>query len=74
MKGMIHLPSLQEQINFHVMVGSQLPEFLAQLAQSGREKDALSLLVAWGTHSKANSVVWEEAKGLLKEIEEHKTA
>lgn len=68
------MPSLQEQINFHVMVGSQLPEFLAQLAQSGREEDALSLLVAWGTHSKANSVVWGEAKALLKELKAQKSA
>jgi hypothetical protein len=57
--------SLQEQINFHIMVGRQLPELLAKLAQSGKKEDALALLVDWGTHNKANSEVWEQAKDLL---------
>lgn len=57
--------SLQEQIDFYVMVGRQLPELLAQLVQSGKKEDALSLLVEWGTHSKPNSEIWGKAKELL---------
>lgn len=59
--------SLQEQVNFHVMVGRQLPELLAKLAEQGKKEEAISLLISWGTHSKANSQVWEQAKQLLKE-------
>ena len=61
---MIYL-SLQEQIDFHIMVDRQLPELLAQLVQGGKKDEALSLLVEWGTHSKANSEVWESAKEIL---------
>ena len=47
------------------MVDRQLPELLAQLVQGGKKDEALSLLVEWGTHSKANSEVWESAKEIL---------
>lgn len=57
--------TLREQIDFHIMVGRQLPELLAQLVQSGKKDEAVSLLVEWGTHTKANSEVWKHAKGLL---------
>ena len=55
-----------ELVQHHVMVRSQLPELLAQLATSGKQSEALNLLIQWGAHDKANSEVWNEAKQLLK--------
>lgn len=55
-----------ELIEYHVMIRGELPELLAQLASLGKREEALNLLVQWGTHSKANSKIWKEAKELLR--------
>ena len=51
----------------HAQVRSELPELLSKLVALGRKDEALNLLVQWGTHVRANSEVWGEAKELLKE-------
>ena len=58
--------TLQEEIQYHVTIRSEIPELLAELVNAGRKDDALKLLVQWGTHTKVNSEIWEEAKELLK--------
>jgi hypothetical protein len=55
-----------ELVKYHAAIQSELPEVLAELAAHGQEAEALELLVAWGTHSKANSEVWQEARNLLQ--------
>lgn len=58
--------TLQEEIQYHVAIRSELPELLAELANSDRKDEALSLLIQWGTHTKPNSDIWKEAKALLR--------
>ena len=53
-------------VRYHAQISSELPELLAKLVDLDRREEALELIVQWGTHIKANSEVWEEAKGLLK--------
>lgn len=57
--------TLQEEIQYHATIRSEIPELLAKLVNAGRKDDVLKLLVQWGTHSKANSEVWEQARELL---------
>jgi len=57
--------TLQEEIQYHATIRSELPELLAKLAQEGKQDDALRLLIQWGTHAMVNSEVWKEAKELL---------
>ena len=59
-----------ELIMYHVMIRGELPELLAELANLGKREEALNLLIQWGTHSRVNSEVWEEAKRLIKEEKE----
>jgi len=54
-----------ELVQHHVMIMTQIPELLAQLAISGKQNEALELLIQWGTYEKVNSELWSEAKQLL---------
>lgn len=54
-------------VRYHAQIRSELPELLAQLVQQEKRVEAIALLVAWGTHGKPNSEVWQEAKVLLGE-------
>ena len=56
--------TLQEEIQYHATIRSELPELLAELAGVNKEA-AVNLLVQWGTHSKANSEVWKQARELI---------
>ena len=58
--------TLQEEIQYHATIRSELPGLLNKLASSGKTEDALNLLVHWGNRTKANSEIWKEAKELLK--------
>lgn len=58
--------NLQEEINYHITVNREIPELLANIAQQGKHKEALELLIDWGTHVLKNSQVWERAKLILE--------
>lgn len=58
--------TLQEEIQYHATIWSEIPGLLAELANTGRKDDALNLLSQWGKHSKPNSEIWKEAKELLR--------
>lgn len=52
-------------IRYHAQISSELPEMLSALVKIGKTDDVLRLVTEWGTHNKANSEVWKEAKQLL---------
>lgn len=55
-----------ELVNYHAQIISELPELLSKLVLEGKKNEAMSLLVEWGNHSRPNSVIWSEAKEILK--------
>jgi len=60
------LLTLQEEIQYHATIWSEIPELLARLVNTGKTDDAVKLLVQWGTHTKVNTELWKEATQLLK--------
>lgn len=57
--------TLQEEIQYHATIWTEIPKLLSDLADAGRKDDALNLLSQWGAHTKTNSEIWKEAKQLL---------
>ena len=57
--------TLQEEVQYHATIRSELPGLLSELVRSGKKEEALILLNHWGNHTKANSEIWKEAKQLL---------
>jgi len=55
-----------QNVMYHAQIKSELPELLSKLVILGRKDEAVDLLIQWGTHTLANSEVWERAKELLK--------
>jgi hypothetical protein len=53
-------------LNYHAQILTEIPELLSQLVLNGKKEEALQLLKEWGTHTKVNSDIWNEAKELLK--------
>jgi len=57
--------TLQEEIQYHATIRSELPGLLNKLVSSGKKEEALNLLNHWGNRTKANSEIWKDAKRLL---------
>ena len=60
-------PEAWELVRYHAQIRSELPNLLATLVQTGKQDDAVRLLVGWGTKSIKNSQIWKEAKQLLND-------
>lgn len=63
--------TLQEKIQYHAAISSEIPILLSGLVHNGMKVEALDLLDQWATHAKANSEIWKIAKDLLKEKGAH---
>lgn len=58
--------SEQLEIAQENLIRIQLPDFLSKLVLAGQEKEALRLLIAWGTQKTEERLIWIEAKALLE--------
>ncbi len=57
--------TLEEHHLIHNKIRNELPELLSRLAIEGQKKEALRLLVEWGTFQKKRYKIYNEARALL---------